>query len=449
MITAIIRVLAVACIVAETISGEFQLNVITPPILKDTFSSGIDHINIMPGKIKEEYTKNLSIKTLSHNKSGCRKYKEDFHDDTGDQGTGILLIDSDNCSLSTKIHYAQLSGASALFLKYIDDNIEEAEVDHSSFEGVRIPIFMLRASDADKIYTVLDAGKDFNNFKIELKHVNQINKNDRRIQIYMSSQPINNPMITFLKDLTEHSKLISNYAIEINFSLGFCKSCKDKKYMRSEPSCLSGGRYCVINSEFKSNELVKETLRQICIRDIHGTQKLIDYLKNLKMQTETLYYTQKFKEKDLGDISKKIMEENKIEFEGIRRCFDESFVKLPDQTNIDYDLDDNKLLATEQDKFLAITKHNIFPLVIINNATYDRTINIREFIRFGCQNHMFDCRGFRNFKKFFVIILGSASLIFVLIVIIFCRRIMKRKMDNELNIKVNEAIQKYLTVDQA
>ena len=430
-------------------SGEFQLNVTAPAILKDTFSAGIDHINIMPGKIKEEYTKLITIKTLSQSKSGCSKYKEDFHDHEKDKGVGILLIDSDNCSLSTKIHYAQLSGASALFLKYIDDNIEEAEVDHSSFEGVSIPIFMLRASDADKIYTVLDAGKDFNNFELELKHMNQINKDDKRIQVYMSSQPINNPMITFLKDLTEHSRLISKYAIEVNFSLGFCKSCKDKKFMRSEPSCLSGGRYCVINSEFKSNELVKETLRQICIRDNHGPNKLINYLKSLKAETEGLYYSQKFKEKDLTEISKKTMEENKIEYEGIRRCFEDSFVKQSEQTTVDYDLDDNKLLAKEQDKFLSITKHNIFPLVIVNNATYDRTINIREFIRFGCQNHMFDCRGFRNFKRFFILILATASFLFVLIVIVFCRRIMKRKMDNELNIKVNEAIQKYLTVDQA
>lgn len=449
MKSAIIHILTLATLTICALTGEFQLNVLKPMILKESFTSGIDHINIMPGKIKEEYVKTLNIKTLSNNKSGCRKYKEDFHDMDQGQGVGILLIDSDNCSLSTKIHYAQLSGASALFLKYIDDNIEEAEVDHSSFEGVRIPIFMLRAKDADKIYTVLDASKDFNNFQVELKHLNQINRDDKRIQIYMSSQPINNPMITFLKDLTEHSRLINNYSIEVNFSLGFCKSCKDKKYMRSEPSCLSGGRYCVINSEFKSNELVKETLRQICIRDKQGTSKLINYLINLKSETETLYYTQKFKERDLGDISKKIMEENKIEYEGIRRCFDESFVKLPDQTNIDYDLDDNKLLVTEQEKFLSITKHNIFPLVIVNNATYDRTINIREFIRFGCQNHMFDCRGFRNFKRFFILLLGGASFLFVLIVIVFCRRIMKRKMDNELNIKVNEAIQKYLTVDQA
>ena len=60
-------------------------------------------MEIMPGKIKENYSKDLLIKAVTNNKTGCTKYKEDFH---GKDNIGILLIDSDNCSLSTKIHFA-------------------------------------------------------------------------------------------------------------------------------------------------------------------------------------------------------------------------------------------------------------------------------------------------------------------------------------------------------
>lgn len=60
----------------------------------------------MPGKIKENYTKNLLVKAITDNKTGCRRYKEDFHSRKGDDEIALLLIDSDNCSLSTKIHYA-------------------------------------------------------------------------------------------------------------------------------------------------------------------------------------------------------------------------------------------------------------------------------------------------------------------------------------------------------
>lgn len=33
----------------------------------------------MPGKIKETYTKEIILKTLNNNKTGCKKYKDDYH----------------------------------------------------------------------------------------------------------------------------------------------------------------------------------------------------------------------------------------------------------------------------------------------------------------------------------------------------------------------------------
>ena len=98
-----------------------------------------------------------------------------------------MLIDSDNCSLSTKIHFAQLAGASVLFLKYIDDNINEAEVDHSSFEGVSIPIFMIKSSDAEYISDVLHSNGSMSQLTISLSHSNEFDKSENTIDIYMSS----------------------------------------------------------------------------------------------------------------------------------------------------------------------------------------------------------------------------------------------------------------------
>jgi hypothetical protein len=61
---------------------------------------------------------------------------------------GLLLLDSDQCSLSTKIHYAQLAGVSLLLIKYIDDAIDEAEIERSTFSGVKIPVLLIKDSDA-------------------------------------------------------------------------------------------------------------------------------------------------------------------------------------------------------------------------------------------------------------------------------------------------------------
>ena len=123
-----------------------------------------------------------------------------------------------------------------------------------------------------------------------------------------------------------------------------------------------------------------------------------------------------------------------MDVDAIKKCAHDSFVSRSNDDKVDYDLDDNTLLKEEQNNFLKITKYNIFPLIVINKVYYDRSINIRDFIRFGCQNHLFDCRGFRKFKKIFLILLAGISLLFVVVVILFCKKVLRRKMDNELNI---------------
>lgn len=59
-----------------------------------------------------------------------------------------MLLDSDECSLSTKIHYAQLAGVSLLLIKYVDDNIDEAEIERSTFSGVKIPVLLIKDTEA-------------------------------------------------------------------------------------------------------------------------------------------------------------------------------------------------------------------------------------------------------------------------------------------------------------
>lgn len=431
-------------------ADEFKIYIEEPVILANHFKESMAHRTIMPGMVKSDYSMKLMVKTLANNKSGCKKYKEDYHaeKDAG-KDIGILLFDSDNCSLSTKIHYAQLAGASALFLKYIDNKIEETEVDKSSFEGVRIPVIIFKNDDAQYIYDVLNSSGNNNNLVMRLDYKSPIDMSEKKIKIFMSSETINNPMITFLKDLKEHKSQIREYQVQVNFSLGFCKSCKEKQFLKQEPNCLSGGRYCVINSDFKTNELVKETLRQICIRDSSGIDKLTDYLYQMKLETESLFFLEKFKEKEMETISHRVMSKLAIEPAANKRCVDSSFVKPDGEESPDPSLDDNRLLESEQKRFFEITRYNIFPLIIINGVYYEKSINIREFIKFGCSTNMFDCRGFKSFKKIFLIVLSIFSILFVSIIVLFCRKVMRRKMENELNIKVQEAINKYLHVEKS
>ena len=76
-------------------------------------------------------------------------------------------------------------------------------------------------------------------------------------------------------------------------------------------------------------------------------------------------------------------------------------------------------------------------MVIVNSVFYDKSINIRDFIKFGCNNYLFDCRGFKTFKKYFLLSMFLLCICSVLIIAIYCRSAMRKKMEVELDLKVN------------
>lgn len=54
--------------------GTFEITIEQPKILAEHFKNSIPYLEIMPGKIKENYTESILVKALSNNKTGCRKY---------------------------------------------------------------------------------------------------------------------------------------------------------------------------------------------------------------------------------------------------------------------------------------------------------------------------------------------------------------------------------------
>lgn len=135
----------------------------------------------------------------------------------------------------------------------------------------------------------------------------------------------------------------------------------------------------------------------------------------------------------------------------LSECYSTSFVSLigEEQSKADENLDDNVYLKKEQGEYFEITNYNVIPLIKINNIVYENSINIREFIRFGCQNNFFDCRSFKFLRKFILLVLCLLTLLFILVVIFFCRKVLQKKHNNEVNVRVEEAVKKYLVVERA
>lgn len=430
--------------------NEFEISIVSPPFVANHFKGPLKHVTIMPGLPTGSYDEQLRITTLSNNKYGCRKYAENFNSDKEKEKMGILLVDSDNCSIATKIHYAQVAEAAALFLRYPDDNIQETEIDRSSFDSVLIPVFLLRNSDATKINDVLLSSDDANQLVLRIHYKSPLEVKDKRIRVFMSPQLMDNPMIPFLADLRQFNAHLKDFVVEVSFAVGYCKSCKDKGFLRKDPTCLSAGRYCVINAEFKTNELAKEAVRQICIRNSYPPiDNLIGYLVRMKTDIEALHEAKLFKEKDLASLSQKAIADLKMDPVLIHKCYEQSFLKSTGEQKADPDLDDNDLLRSEQKDFQEVNRYNIFPLVIVNGIYYDKSINVRDFVTFACRMNIFDCRGYARVKGLFVVALLTFSLLVVATSALFCRRAMRKKMESELSLKVNEAVQKYLTVEKS
>ena len=371
----------------------------------------------------------------------------------------ILLQDNTKCSIATKIRNAQLSGASLLILSYVDDNIQEAEVDLASFSGVTIPVILIKKSRADLLYTESIKLKTPMQISITYKKDQLIPDDANKLLIFMSSQPVKNPVIKFLADLRRHQNLIQGKELEIVFSVGFCTSCKDSGYLEKAERCLSGGKYCAINSIFKTDELVKETLRQICIRNYYGNNKLIMYLENLFVladnEIESTDNMMEFDESRLNNLSETAMTITHINIKNIGECFADSFIKrsLNDNTrfggrrkDIDIYFDDNSLLQKEQQRFLQITRFNIFPMIIIDDHLYDSRINLRTFIDFSCKRGFLNCKGYSAMKKMFLNSLVIVCSILLLSIIFICKKNIEKKLRYRMNFSYQRAMNKYYSL---
>ena len=458
--------LLLAFLLARTVRGSYILTLknLPEPQRAVFLDSKIENVQILQGESVSVDKQTVDLLTFAgkhHN--GCSRYdKADVKSKLpgkDDPQFAILLQDNTKCSLSTKIHFAQLSGAAVLLLSYVDENIQEAEVDLASFAGVDIPVLLVKKSHADLLYKI-NEDPQFDNIALDVEY-----KKDRlipgdadKLLIFMSSQPIDNPVIQFLADLRRHQKLMGTKQLEIIFSVGFCTSCKDSGYLEKASRCLSGGKYCAINSIFKTDELVKETLRQICIRNYYGNNKLILYLEHLsriaKREIGETYNIINFDESRLNRMAEIAMGESHIKVKNISECFLDSFIKRDTSTNmiitgsrhhrdIDIYFDDNSLLQKEQQRFLQVTKFNIFPLIIIDDVLYDSRINLKSFIGFACKRGLLYCQGFGQMKKVFLNSLIAICVIFLLLIFFICKKNIEKKMRRLMNIRFQRAMGKY------
>jgi hypothetical protein len=171
----------------------------------------------------------------------------------------------------------------------------------------------------------------------------------------------------------------------------------------------------------------------------------------MKAKAESMMQSGSWSSSNIGTTSKEVSLLLNLDIKTLSECYSTSFISLigEEQSKADENLDDNVYLKKEQNEYFEITNYNVIPLIKINNIVYENSINIREFIRFGCQNHFFDCRSFKFLRKFILAALILLTALLILVVIFFCRKVLRKKHNNEVNVRVEEAVKKYLVVERA
>ena len=271
---------------------------------------------------------------------------------------GILLSENTQCPLSTKIHYAQMSGAKILLLSYSSDNLKEVEVDVTPFAGVQIPVLLLRKSDSEYLYEV-STSVSHHHISLGVLHFRNrlVPDDNNKILVFMTSNPFNNPAYDLIAEMGEFPSLFKSKKLEINFAIGYCSSCKENGYFIREPRCLSGGRYCSLFSGFKSDALVRETLRMICVRNHEPIEKLLFYMVMMRDMFSgsvgNLLKISRKEEESLEKFSRTAMDVAFINAKKVTQCFEDSFIQTDlgggqKIRKVDPSMDDNALLQKEQ-----------------------------------------------------------------------------------------------------
>jgi len=94
-----------------------------------------------------------------------------------------------------------------IMLSYIDDHIEELEIDESSFQGVSMPVFFIKKSDSDFLRDVLKSKGKEGDVSLAVSHTSAIDFDNNTIDIYMPPAIIPSEMVNFLMILKNYRRV--------------------------------------------------------------------------------------------------------------------------------------------------------------------------------------------------------------------------------------------------
>jgi hypothetical protein len=211
-------------------------------------------------------------------------------------------------------------------------------------------------------------------------------------------------------------------------------------------NCLSGGRYCALPSRdgLKGEKVLMQNLYHICV------EKYAKKKDQMLIWGEYLYQFDKVCAKDMElTCTKKLLKKLKVT-DKIEKCVSDSIDQKGKSPRIF--LDDNKLLKEQKEKFEAVKNFNRFPLLKINDIVYYGRLDTKNVMSFICRHVRDNLTGCVDYVTKIEEKKGHGFTIFVTIVVgvIFlwlfnkCRISLRMRFENEMNLQVDQSINKFL-----
>lgn len=253
--------------------------------------------------------------------------------------------------------------------------------------------------------------------------------------------------------------------IDLDYSMLHCESCARQGYQIHHENCVSGGRYCLRPSQGPQGksflsvfDLFGRILINKCVEKI-----LKDSLPLEQAKKKIFEYYWTLAEGCLPEDKPRCTQallEKRIQAESFSKasaCVRESFVKQKDKDGqeVEMELLDNTILADQRAKFEKVKDLGNFPLVQINDIVFNGPLDYHELGTYICNHLSSSFRGCYDLNRKEKLVNGAGTFFRVIIVIsigllvlaslMLCKRHLKERYQRELNYKVNQTIDSYMS----
>lgn len=366
----------------------------------------------------------------------------------------VLLVKRGICAFVIKVRHAQDIGARVVIV--YDDRPENVNLiimsDNGSAGNLYVPSFLISNDDGIALAAAIDKPEYSNLIALTIEFELPQATDTINYEVWHSSGHLG-----FRSFLAEYAEIGASFSKEVavftpHYVLWYCHSCKLAGYLKEEPDCLGGGRYCAPDPDqdgpLTGRDIVLEDLRQLCVFKQTEREKnykvWFDYIKQLNSTCVVGITTQ---------CAEEALKEADIDKSKLDLCIQDSV----QGSNIL--LHDNKLLAEER---VAWNSSGIafYPSITINNQTYRGDFEADEVKSALCASYReipdvckvetddsdLETGGLTVSAVLLIVVLSFSGVAGLLILYVFYVR---RQYREDLRKQVGEAVSQYIALNES